>query len=159
MGYKITLNASDMIKAAEAALSCAFMTYAEARVKPRDPERILQGWMAQQAVGKYHYSDPTYDVRNWIHTGTGDTEDGYEIRCNVMRTLWISASDKPDQKYWLVMPLKDNALWLIGSVHRQDVQHLAVESKKRPGNWSVTYDDLLPFLRDIHRPQVGRKLA
>jgi hypothetical protein len=160
MGYKITLNASDMIKASHAALSCAFLTYPEARVKPRDPEKILEGWMAQQAVGKYHYMDPTYDVRQWIHTGRGDTEDGYEIRCNALRTLWISAADKPDQKYWLIMPIKDNAFWLLGSIHREDVQHLEVESERTPGRYFIKYAELIPFIRDVHRPlNYGRKMA
>jgi len=115
--------------------------------------------MAQQAVGKYHYMDPTYDVRQWIHTGRGDTEDGYEIRCNALRTLWINAADKRDQKYWLIMPIKDNSFWLLGSIHREDVEHLA-QPGMRPGSASIKYEDLIPFIRDVHHPlNYGRKMA
>jgi hypothetical protein len=159
MGYKITLNASDMIKAAHAALTCAYTSYPEERRKPRDPEKMLQGWMAQQAVGKYHYMNPTYDVGEWIHTGCGDTLDGYEVRCNPLRNLWIRSHDKPDQKYWLIMPIKDNAFWLLGSIHREDVEHLA-QPGIRPGSASIKYEELIPFIRDVHHPlNYGRKMA
>lgn len=160
MGYLIQLNASDLIKAAHAAIYCQINYFPEVRVKPRDPEKILEGWMAQQAVGKYHYQDSLYDVNQWIHTGRGDTADGYEIRCNVHRTLWISASDRADQRYWLVMPVKDNRFWLLGSIHREDIAHLEIESERTPGRYFVKYQELIPFIRDVHEPiNYGRKMA
>ena len=155
MGYQITLTPQDMIKAATAAIYCQIHYYSEARVKPRDPEMLLMGWMAQQAVGRYHYQDYSYDVNDWIHTGKADTSDGYEIRCSVKRNLWIGQSDKPHQRYWLVMPIQDNRFWLLGSVHREDVEHLA-QPGMRPGSAVISYDDLLPHLRQVTRPMEKR---
>ena len=152
MGYLIQLNATDIIKAAHAALYCQINYYSENRVKPRDPAKLLEGWMAQQAVGKYHYGDAKYDVNDWIHTGKGDCPSGHEIRSSVVKTLWISPSDKLDQKYWLVMPVKDNRFWLLGEIHRQDIREHEIASTKREGATFVFYDQLLPFIRDVHEP-------
>lgn len=160
MGYQITLNASDLIKAAYAALYCQINYFTEARVKPRDPQKILEGWMAQQAVGKYHYQDASYDVNNWIHTGCGDVEDGSEIRSSIHRDLWIGASDNPDQHYWLVMPIKDHKFWLLGGIYREDIAHLETELEQTPGRYFVKYQQLIPHIRDVHEPmRYGRMLA
>lgn len=152
MGYLITLSPQDVIRAGHAALYCQINYYKEPRVKPRDPAKLLEGWMAQQAVGKYHYLDSDYDVNEWIHTGVGDCASGHEIRCSESRTLWIGGSDKPDQKYWLVMPVKDHRFWLLGEIHREDVQGIATPSPHREGAASIRYGELMPHIRDVHEP-------
>jgi hypothetical protein len=160
MGYQIVLKINDVIKAAHAALYCQINFYTEARVKPRDPQKILEGWMAQQAVGHHHYGDPTYDVMDWIHTGCGDTPDGYEIRSNSKKTLWIGAKDRDDQEYWMVMPIEGHRFWLLGSLQRKDIKHLEQPSEYRPGNSSVLYADYLPHLQEVYEPMHhGRVLA
>jgi hypothetical protein len=160
MGYQITLSPQDVMRAAHAALYCQIHYYSEARVKPRDPQKLMEGWMAQQAVGKYHYLDAGYDVNEWIHTGKGDVASGHEIRCSVHRTLWIGASDEPDQRYWLVMPIKDHRFWLLGEIHREDIAHLEEPSPHRQGAACVRYSELMPHIRDVHEPiGYGRMMA
>lgn len=153
MGYEIRLSHRDIMHAAEAGMAASNNTYGtDHRVFAWDA--ILLGWMGQLAVGKYHYQDYSYDVRDWINNGR-DLPDGSEVRTTPKKLLTIKESDDSDQMYWMVMPIQDNRLWLLGAVYREDVDHLKTRWKDT-NRFTIPYEQYLPHLVDVHEPMPHR---
>jgi hypothetical protein len=160
MGYEIRLTFQDIIQAGEAAQMSVYQRdwnhKSRQNMKVLDWNAMLYGWMGQLAVGKYHYGDDSYDIREWV-LKYDDLPDGAEVRVSMKKILWIKEYDAPDQMYWMIYPIEENRLWLMGSVCRSQVDHLKKRYKDTE-RFTVSFVDYKRYLIDVHAPMQGIRM-